>query len=61
MNILDIKSRWNIVKGRLKQKYAMLSDEDLSLRFGREGDLITRLQKKLGKSKADILRMIGDA
>jgi hypothetical protein len=58
MSILDIKSRWNVVKRHLKQRYSMLSDEDLNLRFGREGDLIGRLQKKLGKTKADILKMI---
>jgi uncharacterized protein YjbJ (UPF0337 family) len=60
MYILDIKSRWNDVKRRLKERYAMLSDEDLILRFGREGDIIGRLQKKLGKSKADVLKMIGE-
>jgi uncharacterized protein YjbJ (UPF0337 family) len=61
MRILDIKSRWNEVKGRLKQQYKMLSDDDLALRFGHEGALIGRLQKKLGKTKADILRIIGEA
>lgn len=48
------------MKRRLKERYAMLSDEDLTLRFGREGDIIGRLQKKLGKSKADVLKMIGE-
>jgi hypothetical protein len=61
MNVLDIKCRWNIVKAQLKQRYTMLSDDDLVLRFGREGDLIDRLQKKLGKSKADVLKLIEEA
>jgi len=55
----EIISRWNNVKAALKQKY-MLTDEDLLLNQGREGELIGRLQKKLGKSKADIMRMIGE-
>jgi uncharacterized protein YjbJ (UPF0337 family) len=59
--MLDIRSRWNEVKGRLKQQYEMLTDEDLTLRFGHEGDLMGKLQKKLGKSKADILKIIGEA
>jgi uncharacterized protein YjbJ (UPF0337 family) len=61
MMILDIRSRWNEVKGRLKQQYDMLTDDDLTLRFGQEGDLMGRLQKKLGKTKADILKIIGEA
>jgi uncharacterized protein YjbJ (UPF0337 family) len=61
MAIANIKSRWNEVKGHLKQQYQMLSDDDLAFRFGQEGALIVRLQKKLGKTKADILRMIAEA
>jgi uncharacterized protein YjbJ (UPF0337 family) len=61
MTILDIKNRWNEVRGRLKQKYGILSDEDLTLYLGYEGDLMGRLQKKLGMTKADVLRIIGEA
>jgi uncharacterized protein YjbJ (UPF0337 family) len=57
---LEIITRWNTVKGLLKQKYAMLTDDDLVFCHGRESELIGRLQKKLGKSKADIMRMIGE-
>ena len=60
-NAMDIRGRWNEVKSRLKQQYQMLSDDDLMLRFGQEGILMGRLQKKLGKSKADILKIIGEA
>lgn len=61
MNIADIRNRWNQVRGRLKQRYCVLTDEDLVLYLGREGDLMVRLQKKLGKTKADILKIIGEA
>jgi uncharacterized protein YjbJ (UPF0337 family) len=57
---LEIISRWNVVKGVLKQRYGMLTDDDLAFNQGREGELIGRLQKKLGKSRADIMRIIGD-
>jgi uncharacterized protein YjbJ (UPF0337 family) len=56
----DIVSRWNIVKGVLKQRYDSLTDDDLAFRCGKEGELIGRLQQKLGKSRADIMRMIGE-
>ena len=60
MTIMAIKHRWNEVKSRLKSQYEVLTDEDLNLSLGRENDLIQRLQRKLGKSKADIFRMIGE-
>jgi hypothetical protein len=58
---LELISRWNEVKEKLKRRYNMLTDEDLMFRFGREGELIIRLQRKLGKSRADVMRMIGEA
>jgi hypothetical protein len=56
---LEVISRWNSVKAALKKKY-LLTDEDLLWNQGREGELIGRLQKKLGKSRADVMRMIGE-
>lgn len=58
---LELISRWNEVKEKLKRRYDLLTDEDLMFRFGREGELIIRLQRKLGKSRADVMRMIGEA
>jgi hypothetical protein len=60
MNIMDIRIRWNEVKMHLKSRYN-LTDEDLVLYLGRESDLMERLQHKLGKTKADILKIIGEA
>jgi hypothetical protein len=59
--MMDISSRWKEVKAYLKQKYAMLNEDDLTLNPGKEGDLMTRLQHKLGKTKADILKILGEA
>jgi hypothetical protein len=61
MMIMDIRTRWNEVKSRLKNRYEILTDEDLNLNLGKEYDLIQRLQRKLGKSRAEIFRMIGEA
>lgn len=57
---LDIASRWNKVKGILRQRYGMLTEDDLTLQYGKEGELIIRLQQKLGKSRTDIMRIIGE-
>jgi len=47
---LMIKGSWNEVKGKLKQKYADLTDDDLLYEEGKDDELLGRLQRKLGKS-----------
>lgn len=54
MDNLEIKGNWNELKGKLKQKYADLTDDDLMYEDGREDELIGRLQKKLGKTEREI-------
>jgi uncharacterized protein YjbJ (UPF0337 family) len=51
---LQIKGSWNEVKGKLKQKYGQLTDDDLSFAEGKEDELLGRLQRRLGKSKEDL-------
>jgi uncharacterized protein YjbJ (UPF0337 family) len=58
MDKLEIKGNWNAVKGKLKQQYAGLTDDDLAYQEGKEEELVGRLQKKLGKSRDEIVRMI---
>jgi len=56
----ELKGNWNETKGKLKQKYAILTDNDLLLEEGKEDELLGRLQKKLGKTKAEIQKAIAD-
>jgi uncharacterized protein YjbJ (UPF0337 family) len=58
MNKLQIKGSWNELKGRLKQQYGSLTDDDLVFSEGKEDELLGRLQKKLGKSKDEVRQMI---
>ena len=51
MNKIIIKGNWNEIAGKLKQKYAALTDDDLLFKEGKEEELLGRLQKKLGKTK----------
>lgn len=54
MNKLEIKGTWNEAKGKLKQKYADLTDDDLLFEEGKEEELLGRLQKKTGQTKEQI-------
>ena len=58
MNIQKIKGDWNQAAGKLKQKYANLTDNDLIFQEGKEEELLGRLQNKLGKTKEEIRKMI---
>ena len=58
MNKLTLKGNWNITKGKLKQKYAQLTDDDLNYVEGKEDELIGRLQKRTGESRETLERYL---
>ena len=58
MDKLTYKGEWNEVKGRLKQAYGQLTDDDLIYADGKDDELLGRLQKKLGKAKDEVRRVI---
>lgn len=58
MDRLELKGNWNIIKGRLKQKYANLTDDDLRYEDGKDDELIGRIQKKTGQSREEIIHYI---
>jgi uncharacterized protein YjbJ (UPF0337 family) len=58
MDKLTLKGTWDVVKGNLKQKYAQLTDDDLTFAEGKEEELYGRLQQRLGKSRDEIKREI---
>ncbi len=58
MNKTEIKGSWNEQKGRLKQKFAELTDDDLMFEEGKKDEMLGKLQKKLGKSKEELNRFL---
>lgn len=57
---LKLKGEWNEAKGKLKQQYAQLTDEDLEYADGQGDELIGRLQNKLGKAKHEVVKMLNE-
>ena len=57
MDKLQIKGKWNEIKGALKQQYADLTDDDLLYEEGQEDKLIGNLQQNLGKSREEVIRV----
>ena len=54
MNTLQMKGNWNVAKGKMKQKFAQLTDNDLQYVEGKEEELIGRIQKRTGQSRQDV-------
>ena len=59
MNTSEVKGTWNEQKGKLKQKFAILTDNDLMFDEGKKDEMIGKLQIKLGKTKEEPHRIIG--
>ena len=61
MNTLQIKGNWNIAKGKLKQKYAQLTEDDLHYVEGKEDELIGRIQKRTGATKEAVQKAVDES
>lgn len=60
MNKTEMKGNWNVIKGKLKQKYGEITDDDLIFEKGQEDELWGRMQQKIGKTKEEIMKELGD-
>ena len=61
MNTLEIKGDWNITTGKLKQKWAKLTNDDLAFVAGKQDELIGRIQKRTGETKEAVEKAIHEA
>jgi uncharacterized protein YjbJ (UPF0337 family) len=61
MNTLEIKGDWNITKGKLKQKWAKLTDDDLQYVEGKHDELFGRIQKRTGETREVIEKAVKEA
>jgi len=61
MNTIEIKGGWNITKGKLKQKWASLTDDDLLFVDGKHDELLGRIQKRTGETREAVEKAIAEA
>jgi uncharacterized protein YjbJ (UPF0337 family) len=59
-NTTEIKGNWNEQKGKLKQKFAMLTDNDLLFAEGKKDEMMGKLQINLAKTNEDLYKMISE-
>lgn len=55
---LKLNGTWNELKGKAKKEYADLTDDDLMYEEGKDDELIGRLQKKVGKTKEEVIKWV---
>lgn len=60
MNEQEIKGNWKQVKGEIKKKWAMLTDDDIGEVQGRIDILAGKVQKHYGKVKEDAFKEVND-
>lgn len=58
MDKLELKGSWNELKGKAKQAYGDLTDDDLTYEEGKEDELYGRLQKKTGKTREEVVEWL---
>jgi len=61
MNTLEIKGDWNITKGKLKQKWARLTDDDLQYAEGKHDELLGRIQRRTGETREAVEKAVKEA
>ena len=61
MTTLEIKGDWNITKGKLKQKWAKLTDDDLQFIEGKNEELLGRIQKRTGETREAVEKAIKES
>lgn len=57
---LKLKGSWNELKGKIKQQYADLTDDDLLYEEGKDDEWMGRVQKKTGKTKEELAKWIDE-
>lgn len=58
MTTKEVKGNWNEQKGKLKEKFAVLTDNDFVFEEGKKGEMFKKLQTKLGKTKEELQAII---
>ena len=60
MNLTELKGKWEEQKGKLKQTFATLTDDDLLFAEGKKDEMLGKLQIKLGKTKEELHKIMGE-
>jgi uncharacterized protein YjbJ (UPF0337 family) len=60
MNWEQIKGNWNQAKGKVKEKWGDLTDDDLAKIEGQRDQLVGRIQERYGLAKEQAERQVSE-
>lgn len=60
MNKTTMEGNWDEMKGKIKQAYGDLTDDDLTYQEGKEDEMWGKVQQKTGRTKDEINKAIAD-
>ncbi|MDQ7948772.1 MAG: CsbD family protein [Pedobacter sp.] len=58
MDKLEWQGRWNEIKGKVKQAYGDLTDDDLRHEEGKDDELLGKIQQKTGKGRDELVKWL---
>jgi uncharacterized protein YjbJ (UPF0337 family) len=58
MNKTELKGNWLEQRSKLKQTFAVLTDDDLLFEQGKKEEMLGKIQVKLGKTKEELQKII---
>jgi uncharacterized protein YjbJ (UPF0337 family) len=58
MDELELRGKWNEIKGKVKQAHGDLTDDDVKWEEGKDDEFYGRMQTKLGKTKDEVVKWI---
>ncbi|MDR3714595.1 MAG: CsbD family protein [Puia sp.] len=58
MSNLALKGKWNEIKGKVKQAYGDLTEDDLKYEEGKDDEMLGKLQQKTGKSRDELIKWL---
>ncbi len=60
MSDLKLRGSWNELKGKIKQAYGDLTDDDLVREEGQDDEMLGKLQQKTGKGRDELVKWLNE-
>ncbi|MHB1096889.1 MAG: CsbD family protein [Gemmatimonadaceae bacterium] len=58
MNENELKGNWQVVQGRVREKWGKLTDQDLQVIAGKRDQLVGRLRERYGHAEGEAERLV---
>lgn len=60
MNSDELKGNWNILKGKARQKWGKLTDDELEQVAGNRDELVGKIQKEYGIAREEAEKQVDE-